>query len=302
MKKLLAILTIALSFAATAQENVTIYYAFSPADSMANYSRALAKEANRIQTKYNFISDTKPGAGNAIAANFVKANPNTILHTSSAFFVRPEFYPTDSYDVRDFRPVMLFCTSPMAISSVKYKSWNEVPKDQPLNIGVGGLGATSHLFSLQIIDKYPNAQAVPFKSTADSFLTMLGGNLDFSVGFMSEADTWANDSSRKVQTHVLGITGTKTAHGYKPLADLGFGPVLKSLIVPHQLLVPTTTPEAKFKEWRAILTQAVNAKTVQDSLKADMCEPVALKDNELDPWYNEERQKWKRLTTGVKLK
>ena len=91
MKKLLAILTIALSFAATAQENVTIYYAFSPADSMANYSRALAKEANRIQTKYNFISDTKPGAGNAIAANFVKANPNTILHTSSAFFVRPEF-------------------------------------------------------------------------------------------------------------------------------------------------------------------------------------------------------------------
>ena len=184
MKKLLAILAMALSFGAMAQETVTIYYAFSPADSIANYGRTLVQEANRIQNKYNFLFDTKPGAGNAIAANFVKSNPNTILFTSSAFFIRPEFYPNESYDVRDFREFMPFCTGPVAISSVKYKSWDEVLKNKPLNIGVSGLGVTTHLISLQIVDKFPNAQPVPFKSTAEAFMGLVSGSIDFSLGFI----------------------------------------------------------------------------------------------------------------------
>ena len=300
MKKLLAFIMSVCAFAATAAENVTIYYAWSPADPMANYARAMIQEANKIQEKYVFLFDTKPGAGNAIAANHVKATPNSILFTSSAFWIRPEFYPNESYNVADFREFMPFCTGPVAISSIKYKSWDEVPKDKPLNIGVSGLGVTTHLISLQVVDKYAQLQPVPFKSAADAFLGLVSGNLDFSVGFMAEADTWAKDKS-KVQTHVLGITGPKTVHGYKPLAGLGFNPVLKSLDVPHHMVVPTSTPEAKFKEWRAILTRAVKHQSVLDSYKADMCEPLVLKDNELDPWFNEQHQKWKRLTTGVKL-
>ena len=301
MKKLLATIVMALSFTATAQENVTIYYAFSPADSIANYGRTLVQEANRIQTKYNFMFDTKPGAGNAIAANHVKSTPNTILFTSSAFFIRPEFYPNESYEVKDFREFMPFCTSPVAISSVKYKSWDEVPKDKPLNIGVSGLGVTTHLISLQIVDKYPNAQAVPFKSTSEAFMALISGSLDFSLGFLTDHHAWASDPARKVQTHVLGITGAKPMLGYKPIAGMGFNPVVRSLNIPHHMVVPTTTPDAKFKEWRAILTQAVQAKTVLDSYKADMCEPLILKDTELDTWYNEQHQKWKKLTAGVKL-
>jgi len=300
MKKLLAVIAMALSFAATARETVTIYYAFSPADSIANYGRTLVEEANRIQDRYTFLFDTKPGAGNAIAANFVKANPNTILFTSSAFWIRPQFYPNESYNIDDFREFMPFCTGPVAISSVKYKSWADVPRDKPLNVGVSGLGVTTHLISLQIVDKYPNVQPVPFKSTAEAFLGLVSGNLDFSLGFMTDADAWAKDTSR-VQTTVLGITGSKVVGGYKPLAGMGFNPVIKSLDIPHHMVVPTATPDAKFKEWRSILTKAVQAKSVQDTYKTDMCEPLVLKDTELDPWYNEQHQKWKRLTAGVKL-
>ena len=292
MKKLIAFIMSVFAFVATAAENVTIYYAWSPADPMANYARAMIQEANKLQDKYVFLFDTKPGAGNAIAANHVKATPNSILFTSSAFWIRPEFYPSESYNVADFREFMPFCTGPVAISSIKYKSWDEVPKDKPLNIGVSGLGVTTHLISLQIVDKYAQLQPVPFKSAADAFLGLVSGNLDFSVGFMSEADTWAKDKS-KVQTHVLGITGTKVVQGYKPLAAVGFNPILRSLDVPHHMVVPTSTPEIKFKEWRAILTKAAQTKPVLDSYKVDMCEPLVLKDNELDPWFNEQHQKWK---------
>jgi tripartite-type tricarboxylate transporter receptor subunit TctC len=301
MKKLLATIAMALSFVATAKETVTIYYAFSPADSIANYGRTLVQEANRIQDRYTFLFDTKPGAGNAIAANFVKANPNTILFTSSAFWIRPQFYPNESYSVDEFREFMPFCTSPVAISSVKYKSWDEIPKNQPLNLGVSGLGVTTHLISLQIVDKFPNAQPVPFKSTTEAFLGLVSGNIDVSLGFLTDHHAWATDPAAKVKTHVLGITGAKPMLGYKPVADLGFNQITKSLNIPHHMVVPTTTPDAKFREWREIMTRAVKHQSVLDSYKADMCEPLVLKDTELDSWYNEQHQKWKRLTTGIKL-
>jgi len=301
MKKLIAFIMSVCAIAASAAENVTIIYAWSPADPMANYARSMAQEANKMQDKYVFLVDTKPGAGNTIAANYVKATPNTILFTSSAFWIRPELYPNESYNTSDFKQFMPFCTGPVAISSIKYKSWDEVPKDKPLNIGVSGLGVTTHLISLQLVDKYPQLQPIPFKSAADSFLGMISGNLDFTVGFISEADAWAKDKSTKVQSHVLGITGPKTIHTYKPLASSGFNSVLKLLDVPHNMVVPVSTPDAKVKEWRSILVKAVQTKPVLDTFKSDMCEPLVLKDSEQDAWFTEQHQKWKRLATGVKL-
>jgi tripartite-type tricarboxylate transporter receptor subunit TctC len=301
MKKLLALLTAALMIgSAAAKETVTIYYAWSAGDTIANYGRTLAEEANKIQDKYTFIFDTKPGAGNAIAANFVKANSNTILFTSSAFFIRPNFYPNESYNIADFRGLMPFCYGPMAVSSFKYKSWAEVPKDKPLNIGVSGLGVTSHLISLQIIEKYPNMQAVPFKSVNEAMLGMISGNLDFTVGFIGEAEQWAKEGNKQ-KLNVLGITGTQTVNGFKPLASLGFNPVLKQSNVPHHLVVPASISADKFAEWRAILTKAQTAQSVQDSYKVDSCRYTTLKDSELDTWFTQQTEHWKKLGAGVKL-
>ena len=123
MKKTLTFLTICLILIGSnvsARETVTIVYAFSPADTMARYSRTLVDEANRIQDRYNFIFDTKPGAGNALATNHVKNNTNHILATSSAFFIRPVLYPGQSYEITEFRPLMPQCDSPMGIASVKW--------------------------------------------------------------------------------------------------------------------------------------------------------------------------------------
>ena len=94
MKKILAILLSAFALAANARENVTIIYGFSAADNASNYSRNLAEEANKIQDKYNFMFDVKPGAGQVIAFNYVKDTPNTVFMTSGAYWLRPNFYPT----------------------------------------------------------------------------------------------------------------------------------------------------------------------------------------------------------------
>ena len=52
MSKLLAaVLTVFALASAQAKETITIFYAWGPGDSVANYHRTLAAEANKIQDK-----------------------------------------------------------------------------------------------------------------------------------------------------------------------------------------------------------------------------------------------------------
>ena len=80
-KTLTAVVLAATAFASVAKENITIYYSWGAADTAANFHRVLADEANKIQDKYNFVFDVKPGAGGSIAANHVLNQSNTVLAT-----------------------------------------------------------------------------------------------------------------------------------------------------------------------------------------------------------------------------
>ena len=302
MKKFIAILFVALTIGtAQAKEIVTIIYAFSPADTMANYSRTLADEANKLQDKYTFIFDTKAGAGNAIAAQYVARTPNTILATSSAFFVRPNFYPNESYDINNYRELMPQCDAPLGVASTKYKSWKDVPKDQRLTIGVSGLGVTTHLTATQVAVKYPNLAIVPFKSTNDSILSMVGGFTDIHVGFLGESETWGADTSKN-KVYVLGTTGDKIINKHPTLVSQGFPTMLGRMNAPHHLVIPNSVPEAKSKEWRDILVRAAKTKSVRGSYAVDHCDPLSdMDDDRIQPWFHAQAATWKKLSSGVKL-
>jgi tripartite-type tricarboxylate transporter receptor subunit TctC len=289
------------SISAIAKETVTIVYSWTAADGPANYSRAIIDEANKIQSKYYFIFDTKPGAGGSVAANYVKNTPNTILATASAFFVRPNFFPNESYDLSAYKEIYLQCTAPMAITAIKYKTWGEVPKDRPLTIGVSGLGTTTHLFASQIQKKYPNLTVIPFKSTSESLLSVAAGNTDLHVAFLGEVETWGADDTKFKRLNVLGISGSSRVRGFPTLASQGFGKTVADIGVPFHLVVPTSVPDAKFKEWRDILVRAGRAVSVKETYKLDACVPRDLRDDEIEPWYHAQVAKWQRLSTGVKL-
>jgi len=303
MKILLCLFLALTGWTVQAKETVTIVYAFSPADTMANYSRTLAAEANRIQNKYTFVFDTKPGAGNSVATNFVRNNSNTILATSSAFFIRPIFFPNESYNVENFKSLMPQCEAPMGIASLKYKSWKEVPTDRPVTIGVSGLGVTTHLVALQIAAKYPNIKVIPFKSTNDSIIAAAGGQIDMTVGFINDLMRFATpDVSADRRLTVLGVTGSKTIKNIEPLIKQGFSITLASMNAPHHLVVPITVSDSKFAEWRDILTRAARAKSVQDSYEVDHAVPLDTMSNDnIQPWFYKQDTQWKRLSTGVKL-
>jgi len=300
MKKLITALLLATSAVAFAKENITIVYSWTAADGPANYSRAIIEEANKNQNKYNFIFDTKPGAGGSIAANHVLKNPNTILATASAFFVRPNFFPNESYDLAQFKTIYLQCTAPMAITAFKYKNWVEVPKDKPLTIGVSGLGTTTHLFAAQIQAKYPQLTVIPFKSTSESLLSLASGSTDLHVAFLGEVETWSGENKTK-KLNVLGTSGVNSVRGFPTLASQTFGKNVSDISVPFHLVVPASMSNEKFSELRKILVKAGESALVRNTYKPDVCNPGALTDDNIHSWYRAQVEQWRRLSSGVKL-
>jgi tripartite-type tricarboxylate transporter receptor subunit TctC len=303
MKKLLAVVLATLSLSVLAQkENITLAYSWTAADNAANYYRALADEANKLQTQYVFLFDPKPGAGGTVAANYTTNNPtNTLWINSSAAFIRPNLFPAESHSMSDFRSILPMCVSPFVVSSARYKSWKEVPRDAKLSIGMSGLGTTTHLVSLQIAKNYPNLQVVPFKSTSEALLNVLNGSVDFSVGFHGDSEQYTRPGAVK-QIHWLGQTGNVSVKGTELLINQGFSKDLASMSTPQQIFASRKIPDAKFTEIRRILVEASRTKAVRDANANDNCTPNnQMPTAELDNWYNSQIVMWRRLSATVKL-
>ena len=291
-----------LTLSAHAQkENITMYYSWSPADTAANFYRALAEESNKIQNKYTFIFDAKPGAGGTVAANHVLVTPNTVWINSSAAFIRPNLFPNESHDMSQFKSLLPMCVAPFVIISTKYKSFKEVPKEAKLSIGISGLGGTTHLVALQVASQYPNMQIVPFKSTSDALLSVLSGNTDFSVGFFGDVDQYSKSDSVK-RVYLLGMTGKESVKEVPLLKNQGFPAVVADMSTPQQIFIPRKFPEEKFLEIRKIFVEAARSKSVRDANAMDTCIPNnQLPTAELDNWFNSQLVLWRRLSSTVKL-
>ena len=302
MKKLMAILLATFSIAATAKETITLVYSWTAADKAANYYRALTDEANKLQTQYTFVFDPKPGAGGTVAANFTNNNPtNTLWINSSAGFIRPNLFPNDSHSMADFRSILPMCVSPFVISSAKYKSWKEVPRDAKLSIGMSGMGTTTHLVSIQIAKNYPNLNIVPFKSTSEALLGVLTGTVDFSVGFHGDSEQYTGTDSTK-RVYWLGQTGQASIKGTELLSKQGFSKELGDMSTPQQIFASRKLSDEKFRELRKILVEASRAQSVRSANAADNCVPNnQMPDNQIDNWFNSQIVQWKRLTQGVSL-
>jgi len=302
MKKLLTLLLATLSLTVSAKETITLAYSWTAADKAANFYRALTEEANKLQTQYTFLFDTKPGAGGTVAANYTTNNPsNTLWINSSAGFIRPNLLPADSHSMADFRSILPMCVSPFVISSARYKSWQDVPRDAKLSIGMSGMGTTTHLVSIQIAKNYPNLTIVPFKSTSEALLGVLNGSVDFSVGFHGDSEQYTVPGSAK-KVYWLGQTGQASIKGTELLSKQGFNKDLGDMSTPQQIFASRKLSDEKFREIRKILVEASRAQSVRNANDADNCVPNnQMPDNQIDAWFNSQVAQWKRLTQGVSL-
>ena len=297
MKKIIIASAIAVtSLVAQAQQVISIVWPFGMGDTQAQYSRSLVEELNKNQKTYIFILENKPGAGATIGAKHVAATPNSVLSASTAFFVRPNFYPEESHRVADFRPLMTQCAAPMVIVSKRYRNWQDVDKSKPINIGISGLGATSHLMAMEIIKRYPNAQPVPYKGTREASMDVIAGNIELSVAFLGEVEGFLD----KGDLHALGISGRRVVRGVSTLESQGFTGV-GEVVNMHSLQVPRSMSDAQYNELRAMVVEASRTASVQRAYAVDYCEASNLDAVATQRWFDAQVVLWKRLSQGVKL-
>jgi tripartite-type tricarboxylate transporter receptor subunit TctC len=303
MKKIFLLMALLANVMTTqAKETITLVYSWTAADTAANFYRALADEANSLQNKYAFVVDYKPGAGGTVAANATLANAQSALWlNSSAAFIRPNLYATDSHNMADFRSMMPMCTVSFVVLSSKYRSWREVPRSVNLSIGMTGLGTTTHLISIQVAKNFPNMVVVPFKSTSEALVNVLSGTVDFSVGVHSDSEQYTQSNQGK-QVYWLGQTGQQSIKSTELLVNQGFSQDLANMNAPHQIFAARKMSEDRFRELRGILVQAARSPTVTAANLSDNCIPNSqLPDSQLDTWFNNQISQWKRLTQGLTI-
>lgn len=303
IKIVLATALTVMALSAQAKEIITIVYGWQPSDAAAAYTRNLANEATAMQDRYVFLFEPRPGAGGSIAATHVQNNPRTILATTSAFWVRPHFYPNESHNPDRFRELMPQCSSPIGVYSKKYQSWKQVPTDRPITVATTGLGITTHLIATKVAKKYPQLQVIPFKSASEATVAVLSGTTDLAVSFMGDGDQYVYATDPQKKLYLLGVTGSTAVSGFSTLTSQGFPSELAHMDVPAHLVVPVGFPETKFQEIRTILLKASRTKSVLDAYKIDHCSPLnQITDTEIQPWFNAQSVRWKKATSGVDLK
>jgi tripartite-type tricarboxylate transporter receptor subunit TctC len=221
------------------------------------------------------------------------------LATSGAFWVRPNFYPNESHNTADFKGILPQCDDSMSIASSKYKTIKDIPTDKPLNMAITGLGVVSHLIAVKFIEKYPNIQLVPYKSPTEAIAALMGGQVDFAIGYVGDQERL---STEKTPIYILGVTGKSRVNGHPTLVSGGLSPLLGDSDNPNQFFVPVTWSNEKYMEIRSILVKASNTKTVRDAYASNYCKSLdQMADKDIDRWFANQERHWKKLSEGVKV-
>jgi tripartite-type tricarboxylate transporter receptor subunit TctC len=291
MKRLVLLLLALVSTTVLAQQQVPSAWAFNIANVQGSYYRALLEEANRIQNKYQFVPEHKPGAGGSIAAGYVLGHERmALLGTATAYFVRPYLYDTAGYTFDQFRPVYLIANSPVALTS-KNKDLRTILAQDRIAIGTAGPGSGTHLYALKFKDRHPdkNVVIVPYKSSTEAVQDVLGGHIDLTYEFLGDAEAKG--------VRILGTTGRNKIKDYPQLKDMGY-PDSVDFIGIYHILVKKTVSDEVVRELRAIFAEAERSAKFQELYRSDYSfKPVLKTDKDYADWYNNTIRTYRTVIT-----
>ena len=296
-KKLSLAVFLVLSVSVMAAEKITIVWGFSPAANQANFYRAMVADLNRAQTKYEFVFDTKPGAGGAVAAKHVLDNPkNTLLGGTSTFFIRPNFDKETGYAAESFQPVLVQTLgAPVALYSTRFKTIDELKKSTEITNGISGYGSHSNLMASILSENYTGVRIINYVSLIDANKDVLGRHINTAWNWVSDLEG-AVDANL---TNILGITGTRSVKGFSTLASQGVKG-FENVSTNTAIVASAEMPAEKVKELYELLRVANRSPDVQAGYARERSESADFTWPQTTAWFNQQVRFWREQSSKVK--
>ena len=305
---LIQVLLIAFASAAGAQDwptkPVKFVSPYPPGGSVDPLARLLAAKLTD-SLKQQFIVENRTGASGIIGTDYVaKSAPDgyTFVFIFDTHSVHQALNPKLPFDPeKDFAPVMIVGTAPMAITTgagKPYKSFADVvaaakAKPDTLTIGNVGNGSLGHLATI-LLNQAAGIKLVPipYKGGGPLSIDVMGGQVDFAMA--STAAQAQHVKSGKMRA--LALTGEQrshTMHDVPTLTELG------TPVVAHAwwgILAPARTPKAIIDKLVSELNRTIKLpdvnKTLTDTLGMDV---VAAGPEEAQKFIAGEMARWGKV-------
>ncbi|HJY79309.1 MAG TPA: tripartite tricarboxylate transporter substrate binding protein [Burkholderiales bacterium] len=278
---------------------------YPPGGSVDPLARLLAAKL-QDSLKQSFIVENRTGASGIIGTDYVaKSAPDgyTWVFIFDTHAVHQALNPKLPFDpIKDFAPVMIVGTAPMAITTgagKPFKNFKDViaaAKANPdkLTIGNVGNGSLGHLATILLNQAAGiHLVPVPYKGGGPLSTDVMGGQIDFAM-----ASTAAQAQHvRGGKMRALALTGDKRSH---TMPDV---PTLRELGVPWQgayafwgILAPAGTPKPIVDKMVLELQKTVKLPDVQKTLTETLgMDVVALGPADTQKWLVDNMARWGKV-------
>jgi tripartite-type tricarboxylate transporter receptor subunit TctC len=278
---------------------------YPPGGSVDPLARLLAAKL-QDSLKQPFIVENRTGASGIIGTDYVaKSAPDgySYVFIFDTHAVHQALNPKLPFDpVKDFEPLMIVGTAPMAITTSAgkpYQSFADVVKaakanPDKLTIGNVGNGSLGHLATI-LLNQAAQIQLVPvpYKGGGPLSADLIGGQIDFAMA--STAAQAQHVRSGKMRALVL--TGDKRS---STMPDV---PTIGELGIPWQgayafwgILAPAGTPKPIIDKMSGELTKVVNMPDVHKILTGTLGMDVqALSPEATGKFLGDAMQRWGKV-------